>query len=50
MKLDPAMFPEKAAEVVNNTVLREGVRTMLTKSLDKTLPSLLQRPAQTQPR
>jgi len=50
MKLDPAMFPEKAAEVVNNPVLREGVRTMLTKSLDKTLPSLLQHPAQTQPR
>ena len=44
MKLDPAMFPEKPAEVVNNTVLRDGVRTMLIKSLDKTLPALLQRP------
>jgi len=48
--LDRAMFPEKPADAVNNPVLREGVRTMLTKSLDKTLPSLLQRPAQTQPR
>ena len=50
MQLDRAMFPEKAADVVNNPVLRDGVRKMLTKSLDKTLPPLLQRPAQTQPR
>ncbi|UPK27174.1 hypothetical protein [Bradyrhizobium sp. 195] len=49
-QLDRAMFPEKPADVVNNPVLREGVRTMLTKSLDKTLPALLQRPAQIQPR
>ncbi len=47
MQLDRAIFPEKPADVVNNPVLRDGVRTMLTKSLDKTLPSLLQRPAQT---
>ena len=45
MQLDAAMFPEKPAEVVNNTVLRDGVRAMLTKSLDKTLPALLQRPS-----
>jgi hypothetical protein len=38
------MFPEKPENVVNNPALREGVRTMLTKSLDKTLPSLLQGP------
>jgi hypothetical protein len=43
LQLDAAMFPEKPAEVVNNPVLRDGVRTMLTKSLDKTLPALLQR-------
>lgn len=43
-ELDRAMFPEKPADVVNNAVLRDGVRTMLTKSLDKTLPALLQRP------
>lgn len=41
-ELDRAMFPEKPAEVVNNPVLRDGVREMLTKSLDKTLPALLQ--------
>ncbi|WP_128930399.1 hypothetical protein [Bradyrhizobium zhanjiangense] len=46
-QLDRAMFPEKPADVVNNPVLREGVRTLLTKSLDETLPSLLQQPAQT---
>jgi hypothetical protein len=39
------MFPEKPADAVNNPVLRDGVRTMLTKSLDKTLPALLQRPS-----
>jgi hypothetical protein len=43
MQLDAAMFPEKPAGVANNTVLRDGVRTMLIKSLDKTLPALLQR-------
>ena len=35
----------EAADAVNNPVLRDGVRTMLTKSLDKTLPALLQRPS-----
>lgn len=49
-QVDRAVFPEKPADVVNNPVLREGVRTMLTKSLDKTLPSLLRSPAPTQPR
>ncbi|SFJ70204.1 hypothetical protein SAMN04487925_110107 [Bradyrhizobium sp. cf659] len=44
-QLDRAMFPEKPADVANNPALRDGVRTMLTKSLDKTLPALLQRPA-----
>ncbi|MBR0824736.1 hypothetical protein JQ596_04235 [Bradyrhizobium manausense] len=49
-ELDRAMFPEKPAEVVNNPVLREGVREMLTKSLDKTLPALLQSRAAPPPR
>ncbi|AJA59639.1 MULTISPECIES: hypothetical protein [Bradyrhizobium] len=40
-ELDQAMFPEKPADVVNNQVLRDGVRAMLTASLDKTLPPLL---------
>ncbi|MEY9153278.1 hypothetical protein [Bradyrhizobium japonicum] len=40
-ELDQAMFPEKPADVVNNPVLRDGVRAMLTASLDKTLPPLL---------
>ncbi|WP_156951757.1 hypothetical protein [Bradyrhizobium sp. WSM1743] len=44
MQVDTAMFPEKPAEAVKNAVLRDGVRTMLIKSLDKTLPTLLQRP------
>jgi hypothetical protein len=43
--LDAAMFPAKPADAVNNPVLRDGVRTMLTKGLDKTLPALLQRPS-----
>lgn len=41
-ELDRAMFPEKPAEAANNPVLRDGVREMLTKGLDQTLPALLQ--------
>jgi hypothetical protein len=44
-ELDRTMFPEKPADAISNQVLRDGVRTMLTKSLDKTLPALLQRPS-----
>ncbi|MET4173006.1 hypothetical protein CT676_05015 [Bradyrhizobium sp. MOS001] len=40
-ELDRTMFPEKPADVANNPVLRDGVRAMLTASLDKTLPPLL---------
>lgn len=40
-ELDRTMFPEKPADVVNNPALRDGVRAMLTASLDKTLPPLL---------
>ena len=41
--LDPATFPEKPADVAANPVLRDGVRSLLTISLDKTLPALLAR-------
>jgi hypothetical protein len=44
--LDLAMFPDKPADAAANPVLRDGVRAMLTASLDKTLPALLRRPAQ----
>ncbi|UPK04039.1 hypothetical protein [Bradyrhizobium sp. 170] len=45
-ELDLAMFPERPADVAANPVLRDGVRAMLTASLDKTLPGMLRRPAQ----
>jgi hypothetical protein len=45
-ELDRSMFPEKPADVVNNPVLRDGVRAMLTASLDKTLPPLLRHQGQ----
>ena len=41
--VDRAMFPEKAADAATNPVLRDGVREMLTMSLDKTLPGMLRR-------
>jgi hypothetical protein len=40
-ELDPAMFPNKPADAAANLVLRDGVRAMLTASLDKTLPPML---------
>jgi hypothetical protein len=40
-ELDPAMFPDKPADAAANLVLRDGVRAMLTASLDKTLPPML---------
>jgi hypothetical protein len=45
-ELDPSMFPDKPADAAANPVLRDGVRAMLTASLDKTLPGILRRPAQ----
>ena len=39
--IDLAMFPEKAADAAANPVLRDGVRQMLTVSLDRTLPGML---------
>jgi hypothetical protein len=41
--MDLAMFPEKAADAATSPVLRDGVRAMLTTSLDKTLPGMLRR-------
>jgi hypothetical protein len=43
--IDLAMFPEKAADAAANPVLRDGVREMLTMSLDRTLPGILRRQA-----
>jgi hypothetical protein len=45
-QLDAAIFPDKPADAATNPVLRDGVRTMLTASLDKTLPALLRRLAE----
>jgi hypothetical protein len=39
--LDERSFPASPAEAVANTTLREGVRALLTASLDKTLPAML---------
>lgn len=41
--IDLAMFPEKAADAAKSPVLRDGVRQMLTVSLDRTLPGMLRR-------
>jgi len=41
--IDLAMFPEKAADAAASPVLRDGVREMLTISLDRTLPGMLRR-------
>jgi hypothetical protein len=40
--MDSAAFPDGPAHVAGNPVLRDGVRALLTESLDKTLPALLQ--------
>lgn len=41
--LDERSFPASREEVSANQVLREGVRSLLAESLDKTLPGLLGR-------
>jgi hypothetical protein len=41
--LDERSFPASREEAVANPVLRDGVRALLTASLDKTLPTLLRR-------
>ena len=39
--LDEKSFPASPAEAVANPTLREGVRALLTVSLDRTLPAML---------
>jgi hypothetical protein len=39
--IDLAMFPVKATDAAASPVLRDGVREMLTVSLDRTLPGML---------
>jgi len=41
LELDPSAFPDKPAEAARNPVLRDGVRALLTQSLDNTLPRIL---------
>jgi hypothetical protein len=41
--LDERSFPASPAEAIANPTLREGVRALLTASLDKTLPAMLRR-------
>jgi hypothetical protein len=40
--LDNALFPSAPPEAATNPVFRDGVRALLTASLDKTLPGLLE--------
>jgi hypothetical protein len=40
-ELDLSAFPDKPADAARNPVLRDGVRALLTQSLDNTLPALL---------
>lgn len=42
-QLDKEAFPRPAPEAVHDVSLRDGVRSLLTTSLDKTLPALLGR-------
>jgi hypothetical protein len=41
LELDLSAFPEKPADAARNPVLRDGVRALLTQSLDNTLPAML---------
>jgi hypothetical protein len=47
--LDERSFPASRAEAVGDPVLREGVRALLTASLDKTLPAMLRQSAKETP-
>ncbi len=40
-QLDAAAFPDKPSDVSGNSMLRDGVRALLTSSLDMTLPEML---------
>ncbi len=46
--VDETSFPAAPTEAVNSPALREGVRALLTASLDKTLPAML-RPSAKEP-
>jgi hypothetical protein len=48
--LDEGSFPASRAEAVANPTLREGVRALLTASLDRTLPTMLTQSAKEIPR
>lgn len=50
LALDERSFPTSRAEAVANPVLREGVRGLLTDSLDKTLPAMLRQSPNETPR
>jgi len=41
LELDLSAFPDKPADVARNPMLRDGVRALLTQSLDNTLPAML---------
>jgi hypothetical protein len=41
LEIDLAAFPDKPADVARNPMLRDGVRALLTQSLDNTLPAML---------
>jgi hypothetical protein len=47
--LDERSFPASRAEAVGDPLLREGVRALLTASLDKTLPAMLRQSAKETP-
>lgn len=41
LEIDLSAFPDKPADVARNPILRDGVRALLTQSLDNTLPAML---------
>ena len=41
LEIDLSAFPDKPADVARNPMLRDGVRALLTQSLDNTLPAML---------
>ncbi len=40
-ELDNALYPANAADAANSATLRDGARTLLAETLDKTLPAIL---------
>jgi hypothetical protein len=41
LELDNASYPANAADAANSARLRDGARTLLAETLDKTLPAIL---------